>query len=137
MKNKNIVFFAFVFLSLFLFACNQQANNDVDEEEANGLIEEAHAWVESNVKEGVAESFKLPTAYPEDNRVLIEWYSGDPFFMDNEGNILDRSTSAQSVYFEYVISAGDTSKSFEKTFKLSPKTLEDGEKRFLGQISEI
>ena len=130
MKNiKYLFFFALVLASVFLGAC-QTVSND----EAQKLAEEVHAWVEENVKEAVTKDIELPTAYPDDSRVTISWVSNDPSYMDDEGHILSRDKRIYEVYFNYYVKIGDFQVEYEKLFKLSPRTLEEGEERFKKQF---
>ena len=127
MKSKNILFFfAVLIASLFLYACSSG--------DSKTLIEEAHAWVEANVSEGVANDIELPKNYPLNKKVKFEWYSLDPFLMDNEGHILGRERKTYEVYFAYYISYGGEKVEYEKVFKLAPRSLEESEARFTSQI---
>ncbi len=130
MKNiKYLFFFALVLASVFLGAC-QTVSND----EAQKLADEVHAWVEENIKEAVTQDIVLPTTYPNDSKVTISWVSNDPSYMDDEGHIIERDRRIYEVYFNYYVKIGDFQAEYEKLFKLSPRTLQDGEERFRKQF---
>ena len=60
--------------------------------------------------------------------------SGDPSYIDDEGHILQRGKKIYEVYFTYYISIESYQFEYEKMFKLSPKTLEDAQEKFLAQF---
>lgn len=130
MKNKKFLFFfVMIVASLFLAACTVMS-----QEEAQKVFDEVEAWVEENVKEGVAEDITLPTTYPNNESVRIDWLSQDPAFIDNEGHILERDRKLYEVMFTYFVSIGDLTTSYDKVFKLCPRSLEEYEERFKNQF---
>lgn len=130
MKSKKFIFFFVLMIAgLFLAACNAMS-----QEEAQKVFDEVHEWVEENVKEGVADNVTLPTTYPNNSQVRIDWLSQDPAFIDNAGNVVERDKKLYEVMFTYFVSIGDLTQSYDKVFKLCPRSLEEYEKRFTNQF---